>query len=199
MRPLTVEDIADSRAYERERESFRREVIAAKKVRRLQLGPIVSVVLENRLTVRFQIQEMARAERMSTDEQIEEELAVYNPLLPAPGELSMTLFVELATEAELREWLPKLVGIERSVVARIGAPGEEAEVRCTVDPAHASQLTREEVTASVHYVRVSLPADLAARFAEERVLLGIDHPSYHHLAELSAATKASVLEDWADT
>ncbi|HVC25152.1 MAG TPA: DUF3501 family protein, partial [Acidimicrobiales bacterium] len=142
MRPLTLADISDGRAYERERDSFRHEVIALKRFRRLEIGPIVSVVLENRTTLRFQIQEMARAERMLADEQIEEELAVYNPLLPGPGELSMTLFVELTSESELREWLPKLVGIERSVVVRVGDRAAPVEVRCTVDPQHASQLTR---------------------------------------------------------
>ncbi|HUY29508.1 MAG TPA: DUF3501 family protein [Acidimicrobiales bacterium] len=198
MRPLTLADIRDGREYERERDAFRREVIALKRTRRLEIGPIVSVVLENRTTVRFQVEEMARAERMSTDEQVQEELDVYNPLLPGPGELSMTLFVELTSEAELREWLPKLVGIERSVVVRIGAGDDVHEVPCTVDPAHASQLTREEVTASVHYVRVSLtPAD-ATRFATERVELAIDHPDYRHGVELPPAAKASVLADWSD-
>ena len=74
--------------------------------------------------MRFQVQEMARAERMTTDEQIQHELDVYNRLLPGPGELSATLFLELTTEEELRTWLPRLVGIERSVVLEIGdGPG----------------------------------------------------------------------------
>ncbi|MDA8291855.1 MAG: DUF3501 family protein [Actinomycetota bacterium] len=199
MRPLTLADIEDARAYERGRDAFRREVIAAKRSRRIEIGPIVSVVLENRTTLRFQVQEMARAEAMTRDDQIQEELDVYNPLLPDPGEISMTLFVELTSEAQLREWLPRLVGIERSVVVRVGPLGGAQEVRCTVDPAHASQLTREEVTASVHYVRVALPDDLAGRFASERVELAVDHPSYRHAAVLSDATKESVLEDWSDT
>ena len=121
-RPLTLDDIADLRAYERERDDFRRQVIAVKKARRVSIGPVITLTFENRLTMRFQIQEMARAERMATDEQIQHELDVYNRLLPGPGELSATLFLELTDGASLRRWLPALVGIERSVVLRIGAP-----------------------------------------------------------------------------
>ena len=81
--PLTLDDIADQRAYERERDEFRRQVIAAKKLRRVTIGPVVTLTFESRLTMRFQVQEMARAERMVTDEQIQHELDVYNRLLPA--------------------------------------------------------------------------------------------------------------------
>src|SRR5579884_1166174 len=108
MPKLTLDDILDLRAYEREREAFRARVIELKKLRRVALGPLVSVVFENLDTVRFQIQEMARAERMLTDEAIQNELDAYNPLIPDPGELSATLFLELTSDAELREWLPKL-------------------------------------------------------------------------------------------
>ena len=120
--PLTLDDIADQRAYERERDEFRRAVIAHKKLRRISVGPVITLTFESRMTMRFQIQEMARAERMSTDEQIQHELDVYNRLLPGPGELSATLFLELTSEEELRTWLPRLVGIERSVVLEFGGP-----------------------------------------------------------------------------
>jgi hypothetical protein len=196
MARLSLADISDLRAYEREREEFRREVIALKRLRRVGIGPILTVVLENATTVRFQIQEMARAEKMVTDEQIAEELEIYNPLIPVPGELSMTMFIELTSEAELREWLPRLVGIEGSVVAVIGEGDAATVVRAEVDPAHASQLTREEVTASVHYVRLELPEAARARFLTERVTLGTDHPDYSYAAELSAEAKASIASDW---
>lgn len=193
---LELTDIVDARGYERERDDFRREVIALKKLRRLQIGPILSTVFENRTTIRFQIQEMARAERMITDEQIRDELDTYNPLIPAPGELSMTLFVELTSEAQLREWLPKLVGVETSVLLRLGSGDDLEEIRCVVDPAHASRLTRDEVTASVHYVRIALDPAQAARFSTERAVLAVDHPSYDHAVELSETTKASIRLDW---
>jgi len=92
---LTLDDIADLRAYERDRDAYRRQVIELKQRRRVAVGPIVSLVFENRETMRSQIQEMARAEKMVSDEQIQKELDVYNALIPEPGELSATLFIEL--------------------------------------------------------------------------------------------------------
>jgi hypothetical protein len=188
---LTLDDIADLRAYEREREEFRARIIALKRVRRVPVGPIVTLVFENRDTIRFQIQEMARAEKLMSDEQVQAELDVYNPLLPGPGRLTATLFVELTSKDELVEWLPKLVGIERSVELRFG----DDTVRCTVDEAHAGQLTREQVTASVHYVRFGLTPEQVERFARESVTLAVDHPNYAHATPLSYETKASLLAD----
>ena len=124
-RKLTLDDIADLRAYEREREEFRAHIIALKKRRRISVGPVVTFVFENRDTMRFQIQEMARAEtdphrrrasRPSCD--------IYNPLIPEPGHLvgDAVHRAHVAT-TQLRDWLPRLVGIERSVVLRFGEAG----------------------------------------------------------------------------
>ncbi|MBI4492980.1 MAG: DUF3501 family protein [Chloroflexi bacterium] len=192
---LTLDDILDLRAYEREREAFRAHIIALKQRRRVLVGPIVSVVFENRETMRFQVQEMARAERMLADAQIQAELDVYNPLVPERGELSATLFIELGTRAELMEWLPRLVGVERSVELRIGQ-GERVEVvRATPEEAHEAQLTREAITASVHYVRFRLAEAQVQRFAAEPVALAVNHPSYQHQTLLSEATRAELLQD----
>jgi hypothetical protein len=188
---LELDDIVDLRAYEREREAFRTHVIDLKRRRRVEVGPLVSVVFENRDTVRFQVQEMARAERMLTDAAIQDELDVYNPLIPGPGELSATLFLELTTPAELREWLPKLVGIEQAVALRVGA----VVVRADVEEAHAGQLTRDDVTASVHYLRWSLgPGEIEA-WRTGAVALLIDHPAYHHEVPLSPPTRQELLGD----
>ena len=177
-RPLTLDDIADQRAYERERDSFRRDVIAHKKLRRVTVGPVVTLTFESRMTMRFQVQEMARAERMTTDEQIQHELDVYNRLLPVPGELSATLFLELTTEADLRTWLPRLVGIERSVVLELGDGPARHMVHSVPDQEHESQLTREEVTSEVHYVRFPFsPAEVVA-FDTGPVTLVVDHAGY---------------------
>ena len=90
---------------------------------------------------------------MVSDEQIATELAIYNTLIPGKYELSMTLFIELTSEEELRTWLPRLVGIESAIEIRLGAGNETAIVRAEIEPAHASQLTREDITASVHYLK----------------------------------------------
>src|SRR3954454_23820396 len=119
MTKLTLDDIADLRAYERERPEFRQHVIALKKRRRIHVGEFLTLVFENATTIRFQIQEMARAEKTLSDEGIQTELDIYNPLIPEPGNLAATLFIELTSDAELREWLPKLVGIEQHLVLRL--------------------------------------------------------------------------------
>jgi hypothetical protein len=194
MSKLTLDEIADLRAYERNRDEFRREVSALKKVRRVAIGPLVTVVFENRTTMLFQIQEMVRAEKMATDEQVQGELDIYNPLIPEAGELSLTLFVELQNEAELRTWLPKLVGIERSLELRIGDPA--TTIAAAVDPEHAAQLTREEVTASVHYVRLQLDEAERAAFGRGPVTMALTHPAYSYAVDLSGETRASLLTDW---
>jgi len=190
-RKLTLDDIADMRAYERERDGFRTRVIALKQRRRVHVGTVVTMVFENRETIRFQIQEMARVERIASDTGIQDELDVYNPLVPEPGQLCATLFIELTSDDQMREWLPKLVGIERAILFRLS---DGAEVRCQVDPQHASQLTRHHVTAAVHYVTFEFtPAQIDA-FGPGTVLV-IDHPAYREEVELSAATLAELVAD----
>ena len=184
-----------------------------KRRRRIAVGPIVTVVFENRDTIRFQIQEMARIEKMASDEQIEGELEVYNPLIPEPGELSATLFVELIDEASLREWLPKLVGVERALrlelvagelaagelaAGELGAGEEGAGVEvvpAVPQAAHAEQLTREDVTASVHYVRFLLGPEQVERFAAGPVALAVDHPSYRERVTLPDEVRRELLGD----
>ncbi len=190
-RKLVLEDIADLRAYERERDEFRTHVIALKKKRRIGVGPHVTLVFENRDTIRFQIQEMARAERILTDEGIQTELDIYNTVIPDPGSLSATLFIELVSDAELREWLPKLVGIERSIVLRFGG----FEVRCRPEADHEAQLTRDEITASVHYVFFALTPEEVAAWGDGPVELAVDHPAYQHATTLSDETVAELGED----
>src|SRR5690606_18986127 len=108
-------------------------------------------------------------------------------LIPEPGQLSATLFLELTTDDQLREWLPKLVGIERSLILRVGEGADAIDLRAIPEEAHAEQLTREEVTASVHYVRWEVPPDAVDRFEQGPVRLVVDHPSYLEEAELSPA------------
>ncbi|MHB1924414.1 MAG: DUF3501 family protein [Acidimicrobiales bacterium] len=188
---LTLDDIADLRAYERERDEFRARIIELKRIRRVSVGPVVTLVFENRDTIRFQIQEMARAERILTDEGIQAELDVYNALIPSAGQLSATLFVELTSEEEMRHWLPRLVGIERSVVVRVGG----TEVRCIPEEEHEAQLTRDAITASVHYIRFEFTPEQVEAFSAGPAHLAVDHPDYREETELSEATRMSLLGD----
>ncbi len=129
--------------------------------------------------------------RIFTDEGIQDELDVYNPLIPEPGQLCATLFLELTTEEQMREWLPKLVGIERSILFRLP---DGSEARCTVEAAHASQLTRENITAAVHFIDVRFTPEQVAVFGPGTQLV-CDHPAYLEAVELSPITLAELLAD----
>lgn len=191
MRKLTNADIKDLRAYEHERDAFRAEVIAMKKKRRIHVGDIVTLVFENATTMRFQIQEMARAERILRDEQIEHEIATYNELVPDTGELSATMFIELTDDAALRYWLPRLPGIQDHVHVEVA--GE----RTTGFEPNADRLTREDdITTTVHYVKFSFTEAQQAAFADGPVRIVIDHPEYQESVELSADERDELTGDF---
>ena len=194
-RKLSLSDISDLREYERDRDTFRDRVMALKRIRRVHVGPKITLVFENRETMRFQIQEMARVEKIITDEGIQAELDAYNPLIPEPGELSATMFLELTSEPELREWLPKLVGVERSVELRLGDGHSVAVIPAGLDKDHEAQLTRDHTTASVHYLNWKLDNDAVARFEKGPARLAITHDQYQEETELGPHTVASLLED----
>lgn len=191
-RKLTLDDILDLRAYERERPEFRARVIEIKRRRRIELGTFVTVMFENRDTMRLQVQEMARVEKTITDAGIQEELDAYNPLIPEVGQLCVTLFIELTSDEAIREWLPKLAGIERSLVIRLA---DGSEVRGALDPLHESQLTRDDVTPAVHYMTFDFTPDQVAEFARGPVVVAIDHPAYLEEMELSQLTVDELLTD----
>lgn len=195
MTKLTIDDIADLRAYERERVDFRTRIIALKKRRRIGVGPFVTFLFENRDTIRFQIQEMARAEKIVTDDGIQTELDIYNPLIPEPGTLSATMFLELTSDEQLREWLPKLVGIEAKVRFELGEGEGAVQVPCTVDPDHEKQLTRDEITASVHYIGFHFTAAQVDAFGAGPVALVVDHPAYQHRTTLGSDNVEELLAD----
>lgn len=191
-RSLTLDDIVDNAAYEDERDEFRTRIIALKKRRRIGVGEFVTLVFENRETMRFQIQEMARVERMDSDAAIEGELAVYNKLIPEPGSLSATLFIELTSDEDLRSWLPKLVGIEKSIELRLS----DGTVIVDIPEAdHEAQLTREEITASVHYIGFALTESEVEAFAAGPVELAVNHPEYQASVTLGGETTAELLAD----
>lgn len=194
-RRLTLADIADVRAYERERPEIRARIMELKRRRRVSLGTIVTITFENRETIRYQVQEMARVEKLMTDEAIQDELDTYNPMIPAPGQLCATMFIELTSDEQLREWLPKLVGIERSVLFRLY---DGQIVRAAIEEQHASQLTREHVTSAVHWLQFEFTPEQIEAMASGPVVLAIDHPAYTEEAELPASTVAELLTDLRD-
>jgi Protein of unknown function (DUF3501) len=198
---LTLNDIVDLRAYERIRESFRTEVMATKRKRRIPLGPIMTIVFECEQTVRFQIQEMARVEKIISDQGIQAELDVYNRLLPTPGELSCTLFIELTTEADLRHWLPQLVGIESSLALELHrddpALGTPLQVVSVPEATHDAALTRESVTPAVHYLRFPFAPEALAAWTEPGTVVTLvsHHPAYEARTVLEEPTRIELEHD----
>jgi len=192
MRKLTIDDIQDARAYERERDEFRRRIIALKRNRRVQLGPILTMVFENTETMRWQVQEMARAERMVRDDQIAHEIETYNAVIPDAGELSATLFLELTSEVALREWLPRLVGVEHHIAVVLpdgtsvrGAPAADDEAR----------LTRDDTTAAVHFLKFLFTSADIEMFASGPVHIVVDHAEYDQDVALDDAQHRALVAD----
>jgi len=156
------------------------------------VGEKVTMLFENRETVRYQIQEMVRVERIRDPEKIRDEIAAYSDLLPLPGELSPTLFNEIPELDEIKPELDRLLGIDESVSIAIGEGGAEDCVRGRFDE---RQLEEDRISA-VHYVRFPFSADQRDRFASgASVRVRIDHPNYRAEAEIGAATRESLLRD----
>ena len=191
-RKLTLDDIKDVREYERERAEFRARMLEVKARRRIALGTLVTLMFENRDTMRLQIQEMIRVEKIVTDEGVLEELHAYNPMVPEAGQLCATMFIELTSDDMVREWLPKVAGIERSVL--IVLPNGDS-VRGRLDAQHAAGLTRDDVTAAVHYLTFDFSPEQIESFASGDVQVRIDLSNYLEAAELLPATKDELLTD----
>lgn len=191
MTPITRSEILPLGDYEQVRPHFRARVIAIKKPRRVALGQRMSAVFENRDSVLLQIQEMLRTERITAEEGILHEIETYNDLLPGPGQLSVTVFVEIADKAERDRTLEELKGLERSISLEVD--GQR----------HAAQGDPREVlegrTTAVHYMKIDLGPAAAAAIAAgtASAALIVDHPAYQARAELSRDTIRSLAGDLA--
>ncbi len=178
MRPVTRGEIPPLADYEARREGIRAQMIQVRRRRRVQLGDLVSLGFENRETVLYQVCEMMRAERMVEPHRIDDELEVYNDLLPAPGQLSCTLFIEVPDQSGIRAVLNRMVGVDEHVCLKVG----EAVVQGESEPGRSML----EKTASVHYVKWTLPGEVARhlRAGDQPVEIYCDHPSYQARATL---------------
>lgn len=188
MNKVTLTDIVGNAAYEKMRDQFRQRIIELKKHRRVSVGDKVTLVFENRDTVIFQIQEMMRAEKISDLDKIREEIEVYNELIPVPGELSATLFLEIEDQTHLREDLLKFLGIDESVCLKVG-----------IDPIPArfeEGNTKEDKISAVQYVKFPFSEATRRAFVKgERAELVIDHPNYQARTVIEPDTRQSLVED----
>ena len=189
MRPLRRDELLDLVAYERIRPEFLGRTIARKKPRRIAVGDRLTFIFENRETVRFQIQEMLRAERAVKEDKILDELAVYNELIPGADELSATLMIEIPETQRIRAELDRLIGIDEQVFLDVGS----RSVRASFDP---KQFESDRISA-VQYVRFPLGPALARAFCDrdQPVRLRVEHPNYRESAEIAGDSRDSLIAD----
>jgi hypothetical protein len=191
MNKLTTDDLLSLERYHKERPRMRAEVLAHKRDRQAPIGPNVTLYFEDRLTMRYQVQEMLRAERIFESEAIAEELEAYNPLIPDGTNLKATMMLEYADVAERRPALERLKGVENRVYLEVGALGRVL--------AHADDdLDRsdETKTSAVHFLRFELDAPMrAALKSGAKLTLGVDHEHYRHELAASAELAKSLAAD----
>lgn len=179
MQKLNREDLFTLEKYAEVRPEFRARVMAHKKNRQLRIGPDATLYFEDALTMQYQIQEMLRIERIFEAAGIQEELDAYNPLIPDGSNWKATFMLEYPDEEIRRVQLQKLLGIERHIWAQVADFAR-------VTPVADEDLEREddEKTASVHFLRFELTAEMAEAVRNgAAVSMGIDHPAYTHAAE----------------
>jgi hypothetical protein len=193
MRPLGADEIVDLERYARLRADYRDRVIAYKRSRRMALGERVSLVFEDRETLRFQVQEMLWIERIREPAKVAQELAVYNELMPGAGELSATLLIEITDGAAIRPELDRLIGIDEHVFLVLGEGAGEEALRARFD---RKQLAEDRISA-VQYLRFRLDEARAERFRDPRVRarIRIDHPSYRREDEIPEPVRAQLIQD----
>jgi len=193
MQKLAVEDLLTLERYARERPAFRTRVLEHKRDRQLAVGPHVTWLFEDRLTMQYQVQEMLRAERIFEPEGISEELESYNPMIPDGTNWKVTLLIEYPNESERRQQLTQLKGIEDRCWVQI--TGQE-RVFAIAD--EDLERENEEKTSAVHFLRFELtPAMIAALRGGSELAVGIDHPRYNHVIQpVTPAVRTSLLADF---
>ena len=188
---LTRSDLWSLEEYASRRQTFRAAVIAHKKLRNIALGPHATLYFEDRLTMRYQIQEMLRVERIFEAAEIEEELESYNPLIPDGSNWKATFMIEYGDVEERKVALANMGGIEQTVWVRVGL-GEKIFAITNED----MERTRDEKAAAVHFMRFELGADeVAALKSGESLFMGIDHASLPGTYEVATHQRAALIAD----
>lgn len=192
MNHLTANDLLGLEQYAKQRAAIRQHIIAHKQIRTVQVGPNTTWCFEDRETVKYQIQEMLRAERIFESQGIHDELDAYNPLIPDGSNWKVTFLIEFPDEAERRVALTQLKGIEDRCWVQVG---EHDRVFAIAD----EDLEREndEKTSAVHFLRFQLDSSMRDAVKQGAAIrAGIDHPNYvHALSPLASATRDSLASD----
>jgi hypothetical protein len=188
MNLLAPHDLLPAAEYEEQREQFRSQIIALKQRRRISIGPLITLVFENRETLRFQTQEMIRIEHILEPHRVQEELDVYNALMPGCGELSATLLIEITEEDRMKDWLDVFMGLDHGDTVAIRAGTEQAFGLFEGGHSHETKIS------AVHFVRFRPGASMTAAFADLHVpvTLAVHHHEYH----AEAPVPGSMREEW---
>ncbi len=193
MPPLTRQDLLPLELYAEERPAFRAKVIAHKRLRTVQVGPNITVLFEDRLTIQYQVQEMLRIEKVFEPAGIQDELDAYNPLIPDGENLKATLLIEFPDPAERARELARLRGIEHHVVLDIEGAG-----RAVAAADEDLERSNDDKTSAVHFLR--FPLDEAQQAALRRgasAVLAVTDARYGHSTVLGAELRASLATDLA--
>ena len=190
MEKITLADVRRLPEYEAMRDAMRSHVIDLKKRRRVPLGDRISLVFENRETVLFQIQEMVRAERITSAEAIQAEIDIYGRSVPERDELSATMFIEITERDAIRPELDRLIGVNERLRLRIG---ERHAVPGVFEPGWS----REDRIAAVQYVKFPLTPEQAEAFksGREPVFLEVDHPNYQASTQMEEAARQELARE----
>lgn len=191
MKALRVEDLMKLEDYAERRTQFREHVLAHKRARKLHLGPHMTLLFEDRLTVQYQVQEMLRIERIFERKAIQEELDAYNPLIPDGRNWKATCLIEYEDVELRRRRLAELRGVESRLWAVVGDGARIAGI-ANEDLARSD----EHKTAAVHFLRFELEAESVAALRNGALLrFGVDHPAYLQDVEAPVELRASLLGD----
>jgi len=192
VKPLVLADIADREKYVELRPSYRAAVIDYKRSRRLAVGENITLLFEDRETLRFQIQEMVWVEGIALPEKIQHEIDTYNELMPADRELSATLFIEITESSEIRAELDRLIGVDEHVSLIVGEGQEAIEIRARFDP---KQMEEDRISA-VQYIKFSFSEDALRLFCDPSQLARarVSHPNYRREAEIPPITRDSLIK-----
>ncbi|HWC64408.1 MAG TPA: DUF3501 family protein [Rhizomicrobium sp.] len=189
-RKITPADILPLKDYDARRDALKRDLLPVKKNRRVEVGPFATFYFENYATMWMQVQEMLRIEKGGV-EQVGGELEAYNPLIPQGDELIATMMLEIEDADRRNRVLLTLGGIEETVFMEIGGD------RIAATPTeYEDRTTPDGKTSSVHWLRFKLSKEQIARFRKERVVIGIGHRNYGHMAVLGEETKAALAKDF---
>ncbi len=191
MSALNRESLMTLERYAKERPQFRARVMEHKKNRAVPVGEHVMLIFEDELTIRYQIQEMLRAERIFEEEGIQEELEAYAPLVPDGSNWKATMMIQYPDIEERRRMLAQLIGVEDRVWVQVAGHNR---VYAIAD----EDLEREtaEKTSSVHFLRFELDSAMVRTLKQGAGLgMGIDHPAYNVSTDIAPAVRESLVAD----